>query len=793
MSYSFPAQNLTRAQKRKEYGSEEKFGEAVLESLNNFRTFSSFKTEEWKIHENYNLLEGKFNREDYQGTFDFFGEVLSDYKMPAELDHYDLMSPKYELLKGEELKRPFNHKVISTNADSVSRVQEKKNNEIKERMDYDLQQALQAAGLLEAPQEQLAQMAPREYPEIQRHYDLEYRDKMEVAAASSLEYLKAQLHLDWVFNEGWGHYLKSARELYWVGDIEGEPRIRNVDPRFCAYELSSGVENIERCTWFIEWRYLTAADIHEEYHSAIKKEDVEKIETLKGNVSRSHDEPYMATYFSGEYVTGSENSFRIGNETLLKVIRVEWMGLRKIGFVTYLDEDGQIQKKTVDETFKKTEFPYQVISVEWEWINEPWEATRIGEDIYVNIRPVPNADFSLDNLGRRKLQYVGTTGKYSIVEKMKQWNLLYNVIMMRMKQEIVTSIGQVGVFDVSQIPRSEGFDMDKWLYYLNVFKIGFINSQEEGKRGKPSGFNQWKSMNMAHTEMIQQWMSMANFIEKKIADITGITPQREGQVAASETVGGVERSVQSSSYITEYLFYTHAETKRRVLERLLDRAKFSWRDGKKAFYAVEGDLTRRILDIEPGGFAHENFGIFVQDKSHDHEAQQLLRQAAVGEIQAGNADLRNILAVIKSDNLTQMETKLDTLYAERDEKAQAAKQAETEQLMAIEQSKQQAEMQKDQFKEQNANARNQADNMTKLEIANLQFATKTNDANRNGVLDTVEAQLKQKELELQERRENRELDLKEKELEQEERLTQEELDIKRIIANNSKSMRSVRG
>ena len=784
MSYSFPRQNLTRAEKIKEYGSEKEFGIAVLESLTNFRAFSSYSNEEWKIHENYNLLEGRFNKENYQDSFNFFGDVLSDFKMPAELEHYDLMTPIFEQLRGEEVKRPFNHKVVSTNEDSVTRVQELKNAEIRERMEYDLQMAMQEKQL--SPQQPQEEFPPRDYPEIQRFYEVEYRDKIEILAASSLEYLQSQLHLDWHFNEGWSHYLKSGREIYWTGIIEGEPRIRVVDPRMCAYELSSGIENIENSTWFIEWRFLTAADCHEEYHSDLTADDVDKIEELKGNLGRTRGDSNLAVYNTGDYIAGVDNVFKIGNETLLKVARAEYMGLRKMGFVTYIDDDGQIEELTVDEEFKKSKFQYEILNIEWKWINEPQEATRIGDDIYVHVRPLPNSDFSLDNLSRRKLQYVGTTSRYCLVEKMKQWNLLYDAIMMKMKQEIITSMGQVAVFDVTQIPRSEGFDMDKWLYYLNVFKIGFINSQEEGQRGKASGFNQWKTMNLAHSEMINQYMAMAAFLEQKLNDIIGMTPQRKGQIAASETVGGVERSVQNSSYITEYMFYTHGETKRRTLERLLDVAKFAWKDGKKAFYAHEGDATRRVLEVEPGQFAHENVGVFVEDKGHDHEAMQVLRQAALSEIQSGNGDMRNIISVLKTDNLAKMERSLDEVYKNRAEQQQAQSQAEAQNAQAAAQAGLEADMAKEQFKEQNENARNTQDNETKLAVAQIQFTTKTNDANRNGVSDVVEAQLKEKELALQEAKDAKELALKDRELDLEDKWKTEELAIKKQAGQQSK-------
>lgn len=752
---SFPKQNLTRAQKVKEYGSLEDYGRAVLESLNNFRTFSSFKQEEWRIHENYNLLEGRFNREDYMGAYNFFGSILEDFKLPVQLEHYDLMSPKYELIKGEEIKRPFNHKVISVNPDAISKLQKQKNEEIKSRMDYDMKQALVRQGIMEVPKDANGQpidsVPPRDYDEIEKYYDIEYRDKMEIAAASSLEYLKYQLHLVYKFNEGYGHYLKSAREIYWVGDIEGEPYLRVVDPRFCAYELSSGSYNIEESSWFIEWRYLTASDVYKEFHSELSDEDVDFIEMQKGHARRAHDEPYLMTYFTGDQVSGAENVFRIGNETIVKVTRAEWQGLRKIFFVTYVDEDGQIQERIEDEEWKQSTDRYEVLNVQEEWLDETWEATRIGNDVYVNVRPVPNNDISLDNIGRKTLQYVGTYGRYSFVEKMKQWNLLYDIEMMNLKMDLATAIGSAAVFDVAQIPRSEGFTLDKWLYYLKVFKIGFINSMEEGKRGKPSGFNQFKSMNMDNAATIQHRINVLAFIEGKLGQVAGITPQREGQVSASETVGGVERSVQNSSYITEYLFYHHNETKRRVLERLLDRAKFCWRDGKKAAYVVEGELTRRILDIPPGEFSNENFAIFVTDSSNDHEAMQFLKQAAMQVISSGQADLRHVLSLTRTNNLTQISHTLDELHKQQAEQAQAAEQAKAQSLMQAAQLQGQQQMELEKFKQEQETARTQLTLKAKALMQQMQHNQSTKDANHNGLIDTFEAALKGKELSIQQR------------------------------------------
>ena len=107
-------------------------------------------------------------------------------------------------------------------------------------------------------------------------------------------------------------------------------------------------------------------------------------------------------------------------------------------------------------------------------------------------------------------------------------------------------------------------------------------------------------------------------------------------------------------------------------------------------------------------------------------------------------------------------------------------------MQAIEQSKRQGEMAVLKFKEGSENKRNLEDNQTKVAIANLQFSVKTNDANRNGVLDTVEARLKERELELTTNRQDRELDLDARRLQLEDKWKSEEIEIKRKLAAKPK-------
>src|SRR4030042_2921130 len=107
----------------------------------------SKKTQQWKE----NSVDGIIAREGsgFVGGIDRKGNMLTAYGLynseynendlkyvtnpfkvedgfPAKMQNFNIIRPKIDLLIGEESKRPFNIKVIQTNYDAITKVQEEK-------------------------------------------------------------------------------------------------------------------------------------------------------------------------------------------------------------------------------------------------------------------------------------------------------------------------------------------------------------------------------------------------------------------------------------------------------------------------------------------------------------------------------------------------------------------------------------------------------------------------------------------------------------------------------------------
>ena len=126
MSHYFPQQKLTDAAKNRK---DKQWAKNVIDALDVYR-FTSFNGSDDRIRKklNYDLFNGQLNPEDFEYVLKPYGQDMGD--LPAEMRNYDITSPKLRVLFGEEIKRPFNFRVVATNPEAVS-VREKEKERLK--------------------------------------------------------------------------------------------------------------------------------------------------------------------------------------------------------------------------------------------------------------------------------------------------------------------------------------------------------------------------------------------------------------------------------------------------------------------------------------------------------------------------------------------------------------------------------------------------------------------------------------------------------------------------------------
>lgn len=681
------------------------------------------RTKRERIAISYDLYNGIFDEKDLHYVTNPF-KVEDGF--PASIQNINIIKPNIDLLLGEEIKRPFNFTVVQTNEDAVTEVQ---------------QQAKQL--LLEYVKQDITDNGNTEKPltfeEIQRYIQYEYKSVAEKLADGTLKYLKEKLMLKNEFSKGWKDALIAGNEIYYVGIVNGEPYLERVDPLDCDFDKDPNVEFIEDGDWFCRVRYMTPAAIYDRMFDVLSEQDLQDILEKLPNSGRGRDISYSPIiYRSVQDMTNisSEDEFRMN---ILPVYHVQWRSFKKIFYVT--DADGNTE--IYDENYK----PGPDENVVEDWIPEVWEGYRIGQDIYVGINPIEYQGTSLDQLTSPKLSYTGAvyndtnTRSKSLVEIMKPLQYMYIIIWYRLELALAKDKGRILNMDPTQIPKSMGISVEKWLHYLTALGINFINPYEEGwdvpgrQGGKPAQFNQISSQDLSMTAVIADYIRLMDKIEMMIGRLSGVTNQRLGAIESRELVGNVERSVIQSSHITEPLFWKHDQVKRKALTQLLNVAKYTWKNsGKKKLQFIMDD-TRRVFMNITDDFLYSDFDVFVIDSSETAVALQSLRTLLQPALGSG-ASLMDAATVLTENNITDIKKKLQEIDKARQEAEQARQEAElqTKQQLMEMQMQQQAE----------ANRIAEEDSIRKSEtairVAEIQAMTKAADLDRDGIPDVLEQQ-----------------------------------------------------
>ena len=745
---SFPPQKLPMSKKNQDW--KEACIDYIAGSGNTGHSgFNSERASEMQTY--YDLYNSIYDERDLKYVTNPFKQQDG---FPATAQDYNIIKPYIDQLLGEETKRSFNFQVCRTSDEATSELQEKAKQML---MDY-IQSSIMAKLSPENAQryQEALQTGEVMQPEaIQKYLTKDYKDIAERTAYHTLQYLKRKLNLPHEFYKGWKDALIGGEEIYYVGIRNGQPYVERVNPMYFDYEKSVDLEYIHDAAWCCRKMIMSATEIYDRFYDKMSEKQLNELLELidekpgsgmtpqvgKSELDYNHVKLHKLNSFT-------DNPFDTDQIT---VYHCCWKSFKKIGFVTLINEETEeVEEYQVDEDYKVTG---EEESVDWKWIIEVWEGYRIGDDLYIGIQPLEYQHISADNPNSSKLPYTGvlynnTNSKpRSLVSMMKPLQYMYIVVWYRLELAMSRDKGKVPVVDVTQIPKSMGIDVNKWMHYLGALGVAFINPYEEGwdvpgrEGGRPAAFNQFQSWDLSMANIIDQYVNLMAKIEDMVAKLTGITPQRQGSIAASELVGNTTQAITQSYHITEPWFWTHNQVKKEVLTMLLDTAKVAWKDNKTCLNYILDDATRAFITLSDD-FFYSDMDVFVEDSTKNRQDLDQLKQLLQPAMQNG-ASLLDIAEIITMDNINMIKDRLEDIEQKRMEQMQQQQQAEQEaqQQLIAEQNRvkeeelmlKEAEMELEKYKID-------TDAQTKITVAQLNAYRNIEnmDQDGNGISDVIE-------------------------------------------------------
>lgn len=631
---------------------------------------------------NYDLLNGKLNLQDLALIVN--PDHIDAKFVPDNIQHYPIINSKLNVLRGEEFNRGFDFRVVVTNPLAITDKETRK----KEELFKELQQLIQDSSLTE-------EEFNTRLEALNDYYSYEYQDLKEIRANELLNHYMKEYSIPVLFNNGFMDAMTVGEEIYQCDIVSGEPIIEKIDPLKIKVYMNGFSNKVEDAGLIILEDYWSISRILDVYHDDLTEKDIKNLEHIydsgftdeSGNYDERRsfidisDEPFG----SGEIIDGYDGFAGssvspyyddVGN---IRVLKVYWKSQRKVKKVTYFDpETGEEKEDLFPEDYiideaagEKEKFIY---------IDEAWEGTKIGKNVYTRMRPRVVQYNRISNPSRCHFGIVGSIYNlnsqkpFSLVDMMKPYNYLYDCIHDRLNKVIASSWGRLLEVDFASIPT--GWTMDKWMYFAKTNKILIKDSFKEGNVGAANGrlagafsSNSRGAVDADNSHYIQQYVGLLEFIKNEMSEAVGITKQREGQISNRETVGGVERSTLQSTHITEWLYMIHDDVKKRSLEVFLETAKIAIKGKSLKFQNILSDHSIKLIDIDGDEFAEADYGLVIDGSSNTKELKQKLDQLAHAALQNQTLSFSTIMKIYTSSSLSQTQRMI-----EKDEQNMIARQ-----------------------------------------------------------------------------------------------------------------------
>jgi len=773
---------------------------------------------------NYDLMKGILRKEDFlidEPEVKSFTDMLEkDIDLPAYVKHYSIITTPVNELVGEISKRPDSFRVKAFDDDSQAQELQFKTDTLQAYIINQVKQQVMAKASISGQEVSMEDIEAITMEQVKDQLD-SYTSVAEKWANHTLTSNKADFNVKEMSEDAFRDLLISAREFYHIYEDNSKLgfNIEVANPKNTWFLTTPDKKYISDPTGRSQGAYaagtvevMEISEIIEAFPDLTKEEidhlrsslqDYGLIDVQESNLGNPSVDPgidsinydtYDPLILQTRMIIESE--MKENNDGLQDflgltsnvssfgykyvVVRSYWISKRKIGKLIYIDELGNEQSTLVDETYKSGDMPTQ-ISLEWGWVNQWYQGTKIGPDIYhvkpyklLNYCPIIGTTYEVKNTEAR-----------SLVDLMKPFQVIYNVCMNQLYKLLEKEVGKVQLMSLRHIPVPKDGDaqdaLDIWEMEARERGVVFIDDSPENLKS-PSSFNQFTSLDLTRTQEIQSRYTLAQQMKVECWELIGMSKQRMGSIAASETATGTNTAMQQSYSQTEPLFIAHEYVLGQLYQGIVDASLYTestkpqstlsyiTNEGESAFVQVNG-TELKLRDLK----------VFLTNRPEDTQMFNELRQLSQAIIQNGGT-LYDVIELYSTKSMREMKKTFKDLrdrQVQQQEQQQQLQQQQQEQAGQIAQAQMQQTQQLAAAEQANDNYQNELDRVNKKEIAMINAMSKEGgasvDADNSGTPDALEIE----NLALQQTKATKDYDAKMADINSKNSLAQQKLQIER--------------
>lgn len=450
---------------------------------------------------------------------------------------------------------------------------------------------------------------------------------------------------------------------------------------------------------------------------------------------------------------------------------------RLVYHLTKITDKGELIQDIVSENYQPTTEPlydtryqqskdkYNLVSGEHLdplWINEVWGVVKLGINrasegkdgaIYLGINQ--------NKPGRLRFQFKSSTSLYgaklpvegwlgsdkyiddcSLVKSMTSYQLLHNMAMNQINDIMINEQGMVLQIDTNVLPKqSLGEDwgkgnFEKAYQIMKDFNILPIDTSLANTEGAIQQ-NNFPILDFSQTQRLLGRINIAKYFKEEAYASIGVSPQRLGEVTASESATGTEAALNNSFAQTEKWFTIHSDwVMPRVYSMMINAAQYynSTKPSTRLQY-ITADAKKIDFQITGVDWLAKDFNVFATAQVKTQTLLKQLKQLAIQNNTTGGS-LFDLSTMLKAESIAEIDAA--TMAAEEKIRQQAIQQQQHELEMedkrqqAVE--RQQAEMRNFEWKKAVLDAE------TEKEVAYIKASGYGNgqDTNANGQSDFLD-------------------------------------------------------
>lgn len=684
-------------------------------------------------------VEGEVDESHYKRVLDPIGLIDQNLtkaikKLPINIRHYDILSEVVDRLLGERAGLPETVSVVIKGDKRDNQTQEEFTKIFKEGLEKTFINKLNDTGLdtgmeseeVSIPKKDEFFANSKEIRSMHGHDLLQY-----IYSENDIIDKRQEMWRDWVICDTVCSY-KDAR----LNDIYYE----RVDPEeISVFGNSTFIEDADAV---VRHMRLTIHQIIDRWRDELKE-----LNTLEFDV---YD--YLQKYndnFSSDSVRAMktesdfDDNIAYADTTLEKRIDVYHTTFKtfvKIGILTYNGLFGNIQKMEVPEDYKLDKSMGD-ISIEYIWLNEIWEACKIGNDeskaLYFNGKPLEVQRAEITNSSEVKHPYNGRIVRtrnqkiYSIISKGLNNQIIYNIVKYQFEKTLNKNKDKIVFIPQGAVPSKQGWN--EFDLMLAADSVGFA-MYDEGNAKTANAVGQMKAIDLSLNQYLKQLYEIIQEIKEDWFNSIGFNRQRRADVNSSDGKATTEYALSGSAIITKERFRLFDKFEEKDDQGLLDLSRFAYKDGLKADF-ITPDGYNKYLELDSSMHPHDEMGVFVRDRLAEKEKLNKLKEFAFSFAQ-NDKNPEMISEIIENDNFAKIKNIMRRFFDAQQEYEKSlednklkSNEAINKEMIAMEDKKVDANIEIAQIR---------ADATVEAALISADTKNNTNDENDNGIDDFID-------------------------------------------------------